>query len=75
MSRPATRFSSVDLPQPDGPMIATNSPAVHLEVDAAQGAHRRELRLEGLANPAQSQRRGVAVASSAAVSTVMTAPR
>src|SRR3954447_20416678 len=27
MSRPATRFSRVDLPQPDGPMIATNSPA------------------------------------------------
>ena len=26
-SRPATRFSSVDLPQPDGPITATNSPA------------------------------------------------
>ena len=26
VSRPATRLSSVDLPQPDGPMTATNSP-------------------------------------------------
>ena len=46
-SRPATRLSSVDLPQPDGPMMATNSPAVHLEVGAAQGAHGRVLGLEG----------------------------
>ncbi len=28
VSRPATRLSSVDLPQPDGPMTATNSPGV-----------------------------------------------
>jgi len=25
-SRPATRFNNVDLPHPDGPMMATNSP-------------------------------------------------
>ena len=49
-SRPATRLSSVDLPQPDGPMIATNSPARDVEVDAAQRAHRRELGLERLAH-------------------------
>ena len=49
-SSPATRFSSVDLPQPDGPMIATNSPARDVEVDAAQRAHRRELGLERLAD-------------------------
>ena len=28
VSRPATRLSSVDLPQPDGPITATNSPGV-----------------------------------------------
>ena len=42
-------LSSVDLPQPDGPITATNSPGCHREVDAAQRAHRRALGLEGLA--------------------------
>ena len=36
-SRPERQLSSVVLPQPDGPMIATISPAVDAEVDAAQG--------------------------------------
>ena len=57
VSSPATRLSSVDLPQPDGPMIATNSPGVIGEVDAAQRAHRRALGLERLAQPARRPRR------------------
>ena len=30
---------SVDLPEPDGPMIAVNSPARELDVDAVEGVH------------------------------------
>ena len=60
MSSPATRFSSVDLPQPDGPMTATNSPALTVEVDAAQRADRRALGLEGLAHAADATTRAVA---------------
>ena len=49
-SRPATRLSSVDLPQPDGPMMATNSPRRHLEVVPRERAHRGVLGLEGAAH-------------------------
>jgi hypothetical protein len=35
-SMPATRFSSVLLPEPLGPISATKSPALHVEVDAQQ---------------------------------------
>ena len=35
-------LSSVDLPQPDGPITATNSPLLELEVDAVE---RRRLEL------------------------------
>ena len=38
-SRPDRQLSSVVLPQPDGPMIATISPRVEREVDAPQGPH------------------------------------
>ena len=31
---------SVDLPEPDGPVTATNSPGLDVEVRAAQRAHR-----------------------------------
>ena len=34
-SRPAIRLSSVDLPLPDGPMMATTSPAVTLMLTSA----------------------------------------
>ena len=39
---------SVDLPEPDGPMIATYSPRSHLEVDAAQRVHRDVAGVVGL---------------------------
>ena len=32
-------FMQVDLPEPLGPMTATNSPGVDAQVDAAQRAH------------------------------------
>ena len=32
---------SVDLPEPDGPMIAVSSPAAHVERDAAERVDRR----------------------------------
>ena len=38
--------SSVDLPQPDGPVTATNSPAADGQVDAAQGTHGRGVAVE-----------------------------
>ena len=38
-SRPAIRFSSVVLPDPDRPVSASISPGSHLEVDAAQRVH------------------------------------
>ena len=43
-SRPPRRFSSVDLPQPLGPVTATNSPAADREVDLPQRGHRRVAR-------------------------------
>ena len=46
-SRPAMIDSSVDLPHPDGPVTATNSPRRDGQVDAAQGAHRRRVAVEG----------------------------
>ena len=33
VSSPATRLRRVDLPHPDGPITATNSPAAHVQVD------------------------------------------
>ena len=41
LSMPAIRLSSVDLPEPDGPISATKSPARHVEVDVDQ--HRDHL--------------------------------
>ena len=40
-SRPATMRSSVDLPQPDGPTMTTNSPSADLGVDAMDDLVRR----------------------------------
>ena len=40
-SSPASRCISVDLPEPDGPMIAVNWPCGHVERDAAQRVDRR----------------------------------
>ena len=42
VSSPAMQFSSVDLPTPDSPRMATNSPGATLEVDARE--HRRARR-------------------------------
>ena len=38
-SRQPMMFMSVDLPEPDGPTMATNSPSADGQVDAAQGLH------------------------------------
>ena len=51
-SRPAMMLSSVDLPQPDGPITATNSPWRTVEVGAAQRPHRRGVLLEGAVHAA-----------------------
>ena len=32
--------SSVDLPEPDGPMIAVNSPSAELDADVVEGGDR-----------------------------------
>ena len=32
-------WKSVDLPEPDGPMIERNSPRLHVQIDAAQRLH------------------------------------
>ena len=47
-------LSRVDLPQPEGPVTATNSPARHVEVDAAQRPDRREVGLEGPPHASQA---------------------
>jgi len=39
-SSPAIRLSSVDLPMPDSPMIATNSPCSNVERDVTKNAPR-----------------------------------
>ena len=41
LSMPAMRLSSVDLPEPDGPISATKSPCAHVEIDVDQ--HRDDL--------------------------------
>ena len=38
-SSPPARLSSVDLPEPDGPITATSSPSSTVEADAAQRVH------------------------------------
>ena len=38
-SRPATQCISVDLPEPDGPMIAVKWPAANVDTDAVERAH------------------------------------
>ena len=45
VSTPATRFRSVDFPQPDGPITATNSPLLNSRLDAAQRTQGRRLRI------------------------------
>ena len=39
-SKPATMLSRVDLPQPEGPSSATNSPSPTVEIDAGERRHR-----------------------------------
>ncbi len=48
--RPAIRLSSVDLPQPEWPISAMNSPWAMLQVDVAQGDELAFLGVEGLAD-------------------------
>ena len=60
-SRPAMIDSSVDFPHPDGPVMATNSPARHVEVGAAQGAHRRRVDVERAVHVAHVHDRGPAL--------------
>ena len=40
-SSPARQCISVDLPEPDGPMMAVNRPAAEPDGDAVEGPHRR----------------------------------
>ena len=56
-SSPASTCSSVDLPQPDGPIRATSSPRLDHEVDAAQRADRGGLRVERPPQPTGDQDR------------------
>ena len=53
VSSPAIMASSVDLPQPEGPTSATNSPVLRLEIDALQHLDRAE----ALVKPRDGQRR------------------
>ena len=51
-SRPATRVRVVDLPHPDGPTTAQNSPGSTVMVNVAQGGERRAARrLESFSDP------------------------
>ena len=50
-------LSAVDLPEPDAPVIATNSPGVDVEVDAVERAHGRVLFAVDLGHAAQREER------------------
>ena len=39
VSRPATQCISVDLPEPDGPMMAVKRPRLEVDGDAVEGPH------------------------------------
>ena len=69
-SSPATRLSSVVLPQPDAPSRQTNSPGCDLQVDAAQRGHGVRAAAEGLADPAQRRARARPVRLASVRSTV-----
>ena len=49
--------SSVDLPQPEGPISETNSPAADGQVDAGHGLHRARALAEALADALERDRR------------------
>ena len=55
---------SVDLPEPDGPTRATNSPRVDREVDAAQRVHGHAVRAEDLREAARLDDRARQLSSS-----------
>jgi len=55
VSRPATRLRSVDLPQPDGPITATNSPRAPSSGRRRAAPGQARSRLERLANPTDHQ--------------------
>ncbi len=44
-------FIAVDLPEPDGPMMATNSPRLDREIDAGERMHRGIAAAIGLRRP------------------------
>ena len=74
-SRSAIRRSSVDLPQPDGPMSETNSPAATVEVDAVERDDVARLGGEDLADARRAHRDGRRGRScDRPVSTVMRSP-
>ena len=50
---------NVDLPEPDGPTTATNSPRVDVERDATEGVHRRALHGVGLGDVLRGNQRRV----------------
>jgi hypothetical protein len=53
-SRPASTFRMVDLPQPEWPMMQTNSPLSMLKVDVLE--HRQRL---AAAHPTETPWRGI----------------
>ena len=55
VSRPATRLSRVDLPQPDGPITAANSPARSVRSQPRRARTGRVLGLVGLAHRPHDQ--------------------
>ena len=57
LSMPAIRFSSVLLPEPLGPISATNSPAMHVEVDVQQHGDVLLAALVGLGQAADADQR------------------
>ena len=54
VSRQPMMFIAVDLPEPDGPMMATNSPRVDLQVDAGERVHGRVARAVDLGDARNS---------------------
>ena len=73
MSRQPSIFISVDLPEPLGPMTATNSPRLNRQVHAAQRLERSIAPAIGLGQPAQLDQSGVAACGNHDVAGVVAA--
>ena len=67
VSRPPMRFSSVVLPEPDGPISATKSPFVDVQVEAVQDVDGLRAAAVGLVQVADADERGHANSGAAVV--------